>query len=36
MKIIEARQELVTVESDSQVKKDIFKRNKDYHQSLLD
>ena len=31
MKLIESRQDLVTVESDYHVKKDIFMRNKDYH-----
>lgn len=36
MSIIEARQQLVTVESDYHVKRDIFVRSKDYQQSLLD
>jgi hypothetical protein len=36
MKLIEARQDLITVESDYHVKKDMFLRNKEFHQSLLD
>ena len=36
IKLIEARQELVTIDSDYQVKKDIFMRNKDYNSSLLE
>jgi len=36
IKLIEARQELSTVEADYHTKKSIFTRNKDYHNSLLD
>ena len=35
IRIIESRQELITLESDYHVKKEIFGRNKEYHQSLL-
>ena len=35
IKLIEARQDMITVESQYSVKRDIFIRNKEYRESLL-
>lgn len=35
IKLIESKQELMTIDCDYTVKKDIFNRNKEYNQSLM-